>query len=230
MTPDLPITGPSLSPASGDPATSLVVLLHGVGADGFDLIELAPHLAKALPHAAFVAPHAPFPCDLAPYGRQWFSLQDRSPPALLAGVRAAAPRLDAFLDEQLAVRRLGPERLALVGFSQGCMMALHVGPRRAVAPAAVLGYSGALAGAEVLAAEAVSRPPVLLIHGDEDPVVAVAALGLARDALDAAGFRVEAHVRPGLDHAIDAEGVALGAAFLAAALGGGDPRERVTIP
>lgn len=220
MTSILPLSGPSVPPAAGGPARSLVVLLHGVGADGDDLIELAPYWADRLPHTAFVSPNAPFPCDLAPYGRQWFSLQDRSPAALLAGARMAAPSLDAFLDAELAARGLGPDRLALVGFSQGCMMALHCGLRRAAAPAAIVGYSGALVGAELLPGETVGRPPVLLVHGDADQVVPFQALALAEAGLRAAGVPVETHARPDLDHTIDPEGLALGGGFLARALGG----------
>ena len=122
------LSGPRIAPRSGA-ARQLVVLLHGVGADGDDLIGLAPALARLLPHAAFVAPNGPAPCDMAPFGYQWFSLQDRRPEALLRGVQVAAPLLDAFLDEELARHDLDARRLALVGFSQGTMMALHAAPR-----------------------------------------------------------------------------------------------------
>ena len=138
------LTGPTVAPASGGPAQQLVVFLHGLGADGDDLIELAPYFATALPDAAFIAPHAPEPCDMAPFGRQWFSLRDQSPEAMLAGVRHAAPILDDFLNVQLAEHCLGPDKLLLVGFSQGTMMALHLALRRKVAPAAVVGFSGLL--------------------------------------------------------------------------------------
>ncbi|MGQ9368480.1 alpha/beta hydrolase [Azospirillum sp. A39] len=212
------LSGPAVAPAAGGPARHLVVLLHGVGADGSDLIELAPHLAPALPHAAFVAPDAPFPCDMAPYGRQWFSLQDRSPAALAAGARTAAPILDAYIDEQVARHGVAAGRVALLGFSQGCMMALHVAPRRTPAVAGVLGYSGALADAGDLAREATARPPVMLIHGDWDDVVSVEALPLAVAGLRAAGLEVESHVRPDLGHSIDAEGLALGRDFLSRVL------------
>ena len=127
------LSGPSRPPASGGKPSRLVVLLHGLGADGNDLIGLAPYWASLLPEAEFLSPNAPFPCDMAPYGYQWFSAQDRSPAAVLAGVRAAAPMLDAFIDEALAERGLGDGELALVGFSQGTMMSLFVGLRRAVA-------------------------------------------------------------------------------------------------
>ena len=124
------LTGPRVVPRSG-PARQLIVLLHGVGADGQDLIGLAPALAGFLPHAAFVAPNGPEPCDMAPFGYQWFSLQDRRPEALRRGVQAAAPLVDAFLDDELERHGLEDRQLALVGFSQGTMTALHVAPRRA---------------------------------------------------------------------------------------------------
>ena len=214
------LSGPRVAPTSGA-ARHLVVLLHGVGADGDDLIGLAPALAPFLPHAAFVAPNGPEPCDMAPFGYQWFSLQDRRPEALLRGVQAAAPLLDAFLDEELARHSLDERQLALVGFSQGTMTALHVAPRRAAPMAAVLGFSGALLGAELLRAEAVSRPPVFLIHGDADEVVPVGSLFAAVAGLQAAGIPVRWEIRPGLPHAIDPEGIAHGGAFLEAAFSDG---------
>lgn len=211
------ISGPEFPPASGGPAKQLVVLLHGWGADGQDLIGLAPYFAQLLPEAAFVSPHAPFPCDLG-MGRQWFSLDDRRPEGLMAGVRVAAPIIDRFIDAELARRGLDDGDLALVGFSQGTMMCLYVAPRRAHACAALLGYSGALMGPELLAAETRSRPPVMLVHGMDDPIVSAAALPQAREALTAAGFEVEALLRPGLGHGIDEAGLQEGGAFLQRAL------------
>ncbi|MGH6916603.1 MAG: alpha/beta hydrolase [Geminicoccaceae bacterium] len=214
------LSGPRIAPRSGA-AKQLVVLLHGVGADGADLIGLAPALAPFLPHAAFVAPNGPEPCDMAPFGYQWFSLQDRRPEALLRGVQVAAPLLDAFLDEELERHGLDDRQLALVGFSQGTMMALHVAPRRPAPLAAVLGFSGALVGPELLPAQVVSRPPVFLIHGDADEIVPVGALAAALAGLQAADIPVRFEIRPGLPHAIDPESIAHGGAFLAAAFGEG---------
>jgi phospholipase/carboxylesterase len=212
------LSGPRWGPSASGPPDSLVVLLHGVGADGADLIGLAPTLARHLPRARFIAPDAPDPCDLAPYGRQWFSLQDRRSAALSAGVGHAASALDTFLDELLAAHGLPAQRLALLGFSQGTMLALHVAPRRTSVLAAVVGYSGALVGAEELARDRRSSPPVLLVHGDADEVVPVQALPAAVVGLQAASVPVRWIVRPGLPHAIDPEGIDAGACFLTAAL------------
>jgi len=214
-----PLDGPRLAPASGGAAKQLVVLLHGLGADGQDLIGLAPILAAALPEAAFVAPDAPQPCDMAPYGRQWFSLQDRAPARIVAGVRAAAPGLQEFLDAELARLGLPDSALAIVGFSQGCMMTLFCGLRRAKAPAALIGYSGALIEADTLAAEATCRPPVLLVHGEMDDIVPVSASRTAESKLRAAGIPVEAVYRPGLAHSIDEAGLAAGIAALTRGFG-----------
>jgi len=219
-TPNLPpLTGPEVAPASGGPAAQVVILLHGVGVDGSDLIELAPFFAAVLPDAAFVAPDAPEPFDMAPFGRQWFSLQDRSGPAIAAGLRATAPRLDAYIDQQLARWGVGDGDLALVGFSQGAMMALHVGLRRAKSPAALVGLSGALVDAGSLAAEITVRPPVLLIHGEQDEVVNPASLAAAEQALTAVGVPVLTQMRPGLGHGIDDAGARLAQAFLAQTFG-----------
>jgi phospholipase/carboxylesterase len=211
------LSGPRLPPRRPGPPRQLVVLLHGVGADGNDLIELAPELARRLPHAAFVAPNGPEPCDMAPFGRQWFSLRDLRPAALLAGVQARLPVLNAFLDAELQASGLGPRQLALVGFSQGTMLALYAALRRTPAIAAVLGYSGALLGAQRLPAEIASRPPVFLIHGEADEIVPVQALHAAVQGLQAAEVPVRWSLRPGLGHGIDPESLEHGAAFLAAA-------------
>jgi phospholipase/carboxylesterase len=214
-----PLDGPRIGPRAGGAPRQLVVLLHGLGADGQDLIGLAPDFAEALPHAAFVAPDAPLPCDMAPYGRQWFSLQDRTPAVMAAGGRTARTALDAFLDAELARLGLPSTALALAGFSQGCMMALYAGLRRATPPAAIIGYSGALLAPDSLAAEATGRPPVLLVHGEADDIVPVTATRLAESALRAAHVPVEAIYRPGLGHGIDPAGLAAGRRWLSRAFG-----------
>ncbi len=213
------LSGPSFGPASGDAPRRLVVLLHGRGADGNDLIGLAPLLAETLPDTLFLAPDAPQPCDMAPYGLQWFSLIERTPENIAAGVRGAAPAIDAFLDHHLARLGLGDGDLALFGFSQGCMMALHVGLRRSAAPAAILGYSGLLADPGALASEVTVRPSVLLVHGEADQIVSHAALAAAEETLKGAGVPVEAVSRPGLGHGIDEDGIARAAVMLADAFG-----------
>lgn len=211
------LNGPRIAPQAGQ-TQALVVLCHGFGADGHDLIGLAPAWANLLPQTAFVAPHAPEPCAMAGAGYQWFAIDGLDPEELDAGVRRAAPLLDAFLDQELARLGLSGDRLALVGFSQGTMMALHVGLRRRIAPAAILGYSGALVGADSLARELQARPPVLLIHGDADPMIPVEAMFQAANGLAAGGVAVRWHVSPGVGHGIDPVGLELGGRFLAEAL------------
>jgi phospholipase/carboxylesterase len=192
-------------------ATQLVVLLHGLGADGADLIDLAPSWAHALPHAAFVAPHAPTPYVEAGFGRQWFPLWDRTDAARIAGADVARAWLDDFIDAEL--QRLGVSDYALMGFSQGAMMALHVGLRRRVAPRAILAFSGALLAPERLH-EATHRPPILLVHGDADEVVPPQRSRDAKTALELAKFGVEALFCPGLGHGIDEAGLSAGALAL----------------
>lgn len=213
------LSGPSVEPASGGPAAQLVILLHGVGVDGSDLIELAPFFASVLPDAAFVAPDAPQPFDMAPFGRQWFSLADRSLPAISAGVRETAPILDAFIDRQIVLWGVQPSDVALIGFSQGTMMALHTALRRPKPLAAVVGFSGALVDSDSLAAEIVSRPRTLLIHGDADEVVNPNCLTQAEAALASVGVPVITELRPGLGHGIDGPGAQMAMGFLGQVFG-----------
>jgi phospholipase/carboxylesterase len=212
------LDGPRRGAAPGD-ARQLVVILHGYGASGDDLIPLADVWRPLLPDAAFVAPHAPEPCRDAPMGRQWFTLRTRSPEERWAGAVAAAPTLDAFLDAELASFGLDDSKLMLVGFSQGTMMALHVGLRRPRPPAGILGYSGLLVGPERLAARG-DTLPVFLVHGDQDGVVPVEALFQAVEAMAAVGIASQWHVCEGLDHMIDDAGLALGGRFIVEALTG----------
>jgi phospholipase/carboxylesterase len=217
------LSGPSRPPASGGKPRRLVILLHGLGADGNDLIGLAPYWARLLPDAEFLSPNAPFPCDMAPYGYQWFSSQDRTPEAVLGGVRAAAPILDAFIDEALEQRGLGSGELALVGFSQGTMMSLFVGLRRAEPVAGIVGFSGRLLAPELLASELRSRPPILLVHGTEDPLVPYSSLAAAEATLKAAGVPVETVTLVGIGHSIDDQGLRRGGQFLKKVLSGTTP-------
>lgn len=218
------LDGPRFGPARGGRPRQLVVLLHGWGVDGNDLIGLAPALAPALPEAEFLSPDGPFECD-AGFGRQWFSLGDRAPegdmaePVMAARLAAVAPMIDAFVEEALAARGLGADKLALVGFSQGTMAALYVGLRRAQGPAGILGYSGHLVAARGLGRDAKSRPEILLVHGEDDEILPVQASRLAERTLKAEGYRVNAVYRPGLGHGIDEDGLRHGAAFLKRVLG-----------
>ena len=213
------LDGPRLEPRSGA-AKRLVVFLHGYGADGNDLIEIGRAWQQLLPDTAFVSPHAPEPCAGAPMGRQWFALTFRDPDERWRGVNVAAPMLNAFLDAELARRKLPPSALALVGFSQGTMMALHVGLRRPTPPAAIVGYSGLFvlpsnAEPETVAGDIKARPPVLLVHGDRDELIPVQALFQATQDLAALEVPTEWHISPGIGHGIDQEGLRHGGEFLA---------------
>jgi len=208
------LDGPRIAPADGGPARQLVVLVHGYGADGNDLIALGRHWQPLLPGAAFVAPNGPQRCDGNPAGYQWFPITRLDPDEMLKGVESAAPLLNDFVDAELASHGLGADALMLVGFSQGTMMSLHIGPRRAPGPVGILGYSGALVAPEQLGAVA-SKPPVMLIHGDADEMLPVAAMHAAASGLGDAGFSVRWHVARGVGHGIDPEGLQLGGQFVA---------------
>lgn len=208
------LDGPRWGPKSGGKPKLIVFLLHGLGADGNDLIDLAPYWANAVPDALFIAPHAPQPHDGAPYGRQWFSLSDRTPVNRLAGVRMAQPVLDAAITAECAAAKLPESAVVLMGFSQGAMTALYTGLRRVVEPAGILAFSGMLIGADTLAAEIAGRPPVLLVHGEQDEVVPAEASHQAESALTAANVPVEAVYSPRLGHGIDDAGLSAGALFL----------------
>jgi phospholipase/carboxylesterase len=205
------LDGPRLAPRSGGAPRQLVILLHGYGASGADLIQLAPLWRPALPDAAFVAPDAP---ERGPMGgRQWWALTDFSRAALAAGVRRASASLDAFVDAELASAGLDETQLVLVGFSQGTMMALHVGPCRERQLAGIVGYSGMIADPSGLADRIRTRPPVLLIHGSADRVVPFAALKEAETELHRLGFEVTGHAARGLGHGVDLAGIQLGRDF-----------------
>ncbi|TYP67198.1 phospholipase/carboxylesterase [Stutzerimonas stutzeri] len=198
-------------------AGSVVVFLHGYGADGTDLLGLSEPLAPHLPTTAFYAPDAPEPSRNNPMGFQWFPipwLDGSSEVDARISMGQSVAALNEFLDTVLAAEELTPERMVLVGFSQGTMMALHVAPRRDVAVAGVVGFSGRLLTPEVLAEEARVKPPVLLIHGDQDEVVPFDDMSLAGQTLQEAGFTVYGHVMQGTGHGISPDGLSVALAFL----------------
>jgi len=223
------LTGPMRPPASGKAATSAVVFLHGYGSNGDDLIGLSPFFAQALPDAVFYSPNGAEPWEGGGgFGYQWFGLGNYDPAALARdpaamtkrfenynpGADKVAPVINTFLDQVLAEHSLEANRLALIGFSQGTMMALHVGLRREKQLAAILGFSGALLGGSSLGAAIKSKPPVMLIHGDADPVVPVQATVEAGKILRDTGVASETRFVPGLQHGIDGSGAQMGATFL----------------
>jgi phospholipase/carboxylesterase len=206
--------GPEKSTKSGNKAEQLVVFIHGLGADGNDLISLAPIFAKALPDAHFVSPNAPFDCDMAPMGYQWFSLQNRTEEAIYSGIQKAVPILSEFIDDQLEKHSLTHSDLILIGFSQGTMMALHIAPRFNEQCKAVIGFSGALISPKTLANEYKTKPPILLIHGDGDEIVPPEALEQAKNVLETLNFNTEEHLIAGLGHGIDESGINYSLVFL----------------
>ena len=208
------IDGPRLPPASGEKAQALIVLLHGYGSNGDDLIGLAPYWTKLAPHAQFISPNAPERVPQAPMGYQWFPLSRMDPRELENGVERASDALNKFIDRELERYGLDESKLALVGFSQGTMMALHVGVRRANRVAGVLGYSGRLAAAHKLKTEAKSKPPILLVHGDRDDVIPLPEMLEAADALCEAGLSAQWHISYGVPHSIGPDGLELGGKFL----------------
>ena len=217
---DLPqLTGPSFGPAAGGAPQNLVILLHGYGANGDDLIELAPPFSQMLPNTEFLSPNAPYRCEGNPFGGlQWFEVWQADGVDRLAEVRNGAAIVNAFIDEELAERNLTDANLILCGFSQGTMLSLHVGLRRAVPCAGILGFSGRLESPEILGDEITVRPPVMLIHGEEDPMLSMDLMDKAASVMTENGVTVETHRRPGLGHGIDEDGMRLGAGFMSVLL------------
>ena len=217
------LDGPRLKALSGA-AKQLVVILHGYGADGNDLIEIGRQWQKILPEAAFVSPHAHEACAMSPGGRQWFRLTDPNPHERWSGVCAAHPVIDDFIDAELERLGLPHDKLAIAGFSQGAMMALHVGLRRKIAPAAIISLSGTLVGPEHLS-QATARsasgapPPVLAMHGHMDEVIPVDSMFITADHLASAGIPCQWHLAIGMGHSIDGEEIRHGALFLARCFG-----------
>lgn len=207
------LEGPRLAPLSGERPTGLVVLVHGYGSNGDDLISLAAMIQPALPTVAFVAPNAPQQIPRMADARQWWPIESFSAGERAMGAAAAAPGLDAFLTRELEATGLADDRLLLVGFSQGTMMALHVGLRRVTALAGIVGISGMLVAPEKLEFEIASRPPVLLIHGTADEVVPFRSLDLASTALAAVGVPVETHVSTGVGHTVAQDGLTAATGF-----------------
>jgi phospholipase/carboxylesterase len=201
-------------PLAGGKPEYAVVLLHGLGDSGEGLIDLADVWAPELKDTVFLAPDAPAPCETSPFGYQWFSPRDWSPAVITPLIRKASVALNAYLDSVLETYGLPDEKLALVGFSQGTMMSLFLGPRRPKKLAGILGYSGALLGGDTLAAEKRSAPPVMLIHGERDDVIPIGAMLQADRGLQNVNLNVKSVPCPGLGHSIDHKGLNEGLIFL----------------
>lgn len=196
-------------------AVSLVILLHGVGSWGADMAPLADHLAPFLPGAAFEAPDGPGPFDQGGPGRQWFSISGVTEANRAGRIAAARPAFDAVLSALIERHGLSshPERVALVGFSQGTIMALDAIASGRWMPGAVVGFSGRLATPDPLTPS--PRTRILLLHGTADPVIPVAEARSAHERLSAAGADISLSLLPGVGHSINREGLDLAAAHLA---------------
>lgn len=212
------VNGSSLQPLSGGSPKQVVLLLHGFGSSGADLIALAPHWQRALPDALFLAPNAPQRLSYLSSGYQWWPLSAFTPQALATGAASAAPAIEAFIERKLHQYGLTEANLAIVGFSQGTMMALHVGLRRPRQVAAIIGYSGMLTGGHELAHLPITKPPVLLVYGSADPIVPVTALHAAKTELEHLGINVTTHISSGVGHSVDPVGLRMGGEFVANAL------------
>ena len=210
------LSGPRAGPRSGQ-TKSLVILLHGYGADGNDLFGLAEPLSQHMPDTAFRAPNAPERSRVNPMGYQWFPipwLDGSTDSDRAASFERSTGLLDSYLTEAMEEEGVTPVQTALLGFSQGTMMSLYVAPRRAEPVACIAGFSGRILDAEGLKREVRSKPPVLLIHGDRDEMIPIAALEEARTALAEAGFSVQWHISRGVGHGIAPDGLGLALAFL----------------
>lgn len=209
----LELNGPVQKPIEEQHPRQLVIFLHGLGADGHDLFSLVPYFQEIMPDAYFIAPHAPFPCDMAPYGYQWFSLLDRKEEKILTGITKAEVILNHFIDQMKERLQLEDSQIVLIGFSQGTMLALHTALRRKKALAGILGYSGALVGLSQLKETIRSKPPLCLIHGEEDNIVPFQAFGEAIQALKKWQVPVYGYSRKELGHGIDPAGIKIGQDF-----------------
>ena len=208
------LNGPIKEPTSGNSPKQIIIFVHGYGADGNDLIGLANYFQSTLPEAIFLSPHAPEPCSMNPAGYQWFDLTSTDPAVLWNKILVAADHLNKFIDSKLLEYNITEENLALVGFSQGTMMSLHVSLRRKNSMAAVLGYSGKLIGADLLKNDLISKPSIYLIHGDQDPMVPYKETLTAEKTLKEHGVDIKTHISKNTQHSIAEDGLRIGIDFL----------------
>ena len=208
------LKGPIVEPQTSEKPKQLVIFCHGYGADGNDLIGLSSYFQNILPNAIFMSPNAPQKCDLNPQGYQWFDFQSGDPALIWKGVLEAASILNSFIDEQLKKYNLSDDNLALIGFSQGTMMSLHVGLRREKPMKALIGFSGKLIGEELLKDDLISKPPIYLIHGEQDPMVPHQETVNAAEVLKKYDVEVQKHISPNTPHSIAEDGLKIAIDFL----------------
>ena len=208
------IDGPSIHPLSGSKARQLVIFCHGYGADGNDLIGLANYFQQILPDAYFISPNAPESCPMNPMGYQWFDFTSNDPDLIWKKVNDAGEILNNFIDTKLNELNLSDKDLSLVGFSQGTMMSLHVGLRRNATMSSIVGFSGRLIREDTLSDEMKSKPPVYLIHGDQDPMVPYSDTINAAKILKDLDVDVQSHISPNTPHSIAQDGLEIAIKFL----------------
>ena len=211
-------SGPIIEPSSGNVPKQIIIFVHGYGADGNDLIGLVNYFQSTLPEAIFLSPHAPEACSMNPSGYQWFDLTSTDPAVLWSKILVAADHLNEFIDSKLLEYNIAEENLALIGFSQGTMMSLHVSLRRKNTMAAVLGYSGRLIGADLLKDDLISKPSIYLIHGDQDPMVPYQESLTAEKVLKEYSIDIKTHISEHTQHSIAEDGLRIGVDFLASKL------------
>jgi len=201
-------------PKSGKKAKSLVILLHGLGADADDLYGIIPEFDKHLPDTHFISVNAPYPCDMMPFGRQWFSMTTWTESAILEGLKTVEPILNNYIEEQKSRFSIEDKDIALLGFSQGSILSIHTALRRKTTLAGVLAYSGMIIAPQTLKTELQSKTPICMVHGTFDFVVPFAQFNSSVEALETYHIPHEAHPINGLAHGIDPQGINIGVNFL----------------
>ncbi|MEQ9116017.1 MAG: dienelactone hydrolase family protein [Rickettsiales bacterium] len=205
------LNGPEIAPRSGNSPKNLVIFMHGVGADGENISDICNVLNRCVPDTHFLCPNGPFHYDMGMGGYQWFSLQDRTESVLLEGINKALPKVNEYIDYHLNKFNLTDDNLAIMGFSQGCMMALHLGLRRPNPPACVIGFSGALVGGEWLKTQKTNSPPIVMAHGDQDQVVELHRMEQSVQILETMNKDIEPHIFKGLAHGMNEDSLTLAA-------------------
>ena len=204
----------TVEPLSKNKPKQAIILCHGYGGDGKDISALAINWQRFLPDAIFLCPDAPEVCSVSPQGFQWFDLSIEKEDVIFEKSLVAEEKLTLFLDQVLSQIQLEPKNLALVGFSQGCMMSLQVGLKNKKQIGCVIGYSGKVINQKHLSNNINSKPKVFLMHGENDTIVSPMHLLEAKEYLKNQGINVKTKMFKNCEHKISVEGSSLGLGFL----------------